>query len=59
MKDEQPLKDLNSVLQGLEESKTDKIMNPEDPKYYGPPKVIYLIPFAMASAGKSYTWQKI
>ena len=33
--------------------------NPEEEQYIGPPKVIFIIPFAMASAGKSFTWQKI
>lgn len=38
----------------------EEVKNPEEaPRYVGPPKVIFIVPFAMASSGKSYIWQKM
>ena len=59
---EEKKEEAKSLQQILDESyDPKKTQNPEDSnaKYCGPPKVIFLVPFAMASAGKSYIWQKI
>jgi hypothetical protein len=51
--------DILDIQNGFKKLSPEEVKNPEEPVFAEPPKVIFIVAFAMASSGKSYVWQKI